>query len=242
MIFGMKSQSNIKVNVMNDLNNNFYVVIPAYNEASMITVLIEDVLTYTSNIIVVDDGSSDKTVDAVKKTAVKLVCHETNMGKGTALMTGINEALKDPTCDFVITMDGDGQHSPCSITKFVELYNKEKPDAIIGNRMWDIKAMPLVRKCTNKFMSWLLCRRAGISVKDTQNGYRLYSRDVIKCFPSDISHFSAESEVLICMGMNNSKILNLNVDVIYGDEVSSINPIRDTIRFFSMLRKYKKEK
>ena len=227
---------------MNDLNNNFYIVIPAYNEASMITVLIDDVLEYTNNIIVVDDGSSDNTVELVKKKPVQLICHEKNRGKGAALMTGINEALKDTNCDFVITMDGDGQHSPSSITKFVELYNKEKPDAIIGNRMWDVQNMPLVRKWTNQFMSWLLCRRAGISVHDTQNGYRLYSRDVIKCFPSDISHFSAESEVLICMGMQNSKILNLNIDVIYGDEVSSMNPILDPIRFFSMLRKYKKEK
>ena len=227
---------------MSNLKNNFYIVIPAYNEHAMIEVLIDDVLEHTNNIIVVDDGSSDNTVELVKKKTVQLICHEKNRGKGAALMTGINEAFKDTNCDFVITMDGDGQHSPSSIMKFVELYNKEKPDAIIGNRMWNIKNMPLVRKWTNKFMSWLLCRRAGIFVQDTQNGYRLYSREVIKCFPSDISHFSAESEVLICMGMQNSKILNLNIDVIYGDEVSSMNPIRDPIRFFSMLRKYKKEK
>jgi glycosyltransferase involved in cell wall biosynthesis len=226
---------------MSNLENNFHIVIPVYNEGAMISMLISDVLEYTSNIIVVDDGSTDKTVELVKKQPVKLICHGKNRGKGATLMSGINEALKDSNCDFVITMDGDGQHSPSSIIKFVELYNKEKPDAIIGNRMWDLADMPLIRKITNKFMSWLLCRKAGIDVPDTQNGYRLYSRDIIKYFPKDMSYFSAESEVLICMGMQDCKILNLDIDVIYGDELSSINPIRDTIRFFNMYIKYKRK-
>ncbi|MDA3799378.1 MAG: glycosyltransferase family 2 protein [Kiritimatiellae bacterium] len=224
---------------MSDLKDNYYIVIPVYNEGAMISCLIEDVIKHTTNIIVVDDGSRDDTVQKVLKYPVKLIQHETNKGKGAALMTGINAALEYEKCDFVITMDGDGQHSPKSIDDFIILYEKEHPDAIIGNRLWNSGDMPFIRKLTNKFMSWLLCRRAGITVKDTQNGYRLYSRDIVKCFPKNISHFSAESEVLICMGMQNSKILNLDIDVIYGKEVSSISPITDTLRFFNMLRKYK---
>ena len=225
---------------MNDLKDNYYIVIPAYNESAMISCLIEDVIKYTTNIIVVDDGSRDDTVEKVQKYPVKLIQHGTNKGKGAALMTGINAALKDDKCEFLITMDGDGQHDPKSIDDFINLYEKEHPDAIIGNRLWNPGDMPFIRKLTNRFMSWLLCRRAGITVKDTQNGYRLYSRDVVKYFPENISYFSAESEVLICMGMQNSKILNLNIEVIYGKEISSINPISDTVRFFNMLRKYKR--
>ncbi len=241
MIFGMKNQRNIEY-LMSNLENNFYIVIPVYNESAMISMLITNVLEYTSNIIVVDDGSTDRTVELVRKQPVKLICHEKNRGKGAALMTGINEVIKNSNCNFIITMDGDGQHSPSSIMKFVELYNKEKPDAIIGNRMWDVAEMPLIRQITNKFMSWLLCKKAGIDVLDTQNGYRLYSRESIKYFPENMSYFSAESEILICMGMKDCKILNLDIDVIYGDEVSSINPIRDTIRFFNMYIKYKRKK
>jgi hypothetical protein len=135
-------------------------------------------------------------------------------------------------------MDADGQHDPAEIQDFVETYKKTGTSVLVGNRMDDPRTMPFVRRCTNRFMSWLLSRKMGQRVPDTQNGYRLYKTDAIPVMDMGSDRFAAESEILLRISENGIKIGSVPIKIIYRDEKSKINPIKDTIRFFGMLRKY----
>ena len=112
---------------------------------------------------------------------------------------------------------------------------------IVGNRMAHKDEMPFIRRLTNRFMSWLISRVIKQYVPDTQCGYRLYQCDVLEGVKCRSSRFDAESEILMMLSARNIKIGSAPVTVVYDDEVSKINPVKDTIRFFRMLRKFRKE-
>ena len=99
--------------------------------------------------------------------------------------------------------------------------------------------MPFIRRMTNRFMSWLLSREMGQRVPDTQSGYRLYAREVLGMLKVDSARFAAESEVLLSLSDEGVKIGSSPIQVIYSDEKSKINPVRDTMRFFQMLHDYR---
>jgi hypothetical protein len=135
-------------------------------------------------------------------------------------------------------MDGDGQHDPGDIPAFVEAYVRTGTPVLLGNRMDDTRSMPFVRRLTNRFMSWLLSRKMNQAVPDTQSGFRLYRCDAIPEGGCSSERFAAESEILLCIAEKNIVIGAVPIKVIYRDEKSKINPFKDTIRFFRMLRKY----
>jgi glycosyltransferase involved in cell wall biosynthesis len=140
-------------------------------------------------------------------------------------------------------MDGDGQHAPEDLPGFLEAYRRSGARVVVGNRMADPKTMPLVRRLTNRFMSGLLSRRMGQHVPDTQNGYRLYGREVLPILLATVSEgFAAESEVLLDLSEAGESIASAPTRIIYGDERSKIRPVQDTIKFFSMLKHHKGNK
>jgi glycosyltransferase involved in cell wall biosynthesis len=219
---------------------NGCVVIPAFCEEKKINNVVREVLNYIKNVIVVDDGSKDRTAEEANNAGAIVVKHSANLGKGMALITGFKWAL-EKKYGFIITMDADGQHSPADLKNFLETYQQLKCDVIIGNRMNNPQGMPLVRKLTNHFMSWYLSRLMGQIVPDTQNGYRLYSAKVLPIIAeSQSSRFAAESEVLLKLAVRGIRIESVPVTVIYSDEKSKINPIKDTIRFMKMIYRFKK--
>jgi glycosyltransferase involved in cell wall biosynthesis len=215
----------------------FCVIIPGYNEHGRIGKVVEGVKRHAEHIVVVDDGSKDDTGIEAGKAGAVVLRHEMNKGKGIALNTGFKYA-RDNGFEFVITMDADGQHAPEDIPAFVEAYGRNRTPVIVGSRMDRAEAMPLVRKLTNRFMSWLLSRKMGQRVPDTQSGYRLFRCDVIPDVPEESGRFAAESEALLMLAADGVKIGSVPIQVIYRDEKSKINPVKDTIRFFSMLRRH----
>jgi glycosyltransferase involved in cell wall biosynthesis len=190
----------------------------------------------------VDDGSSDETTNEAREAGAIVVPHERNMGKGVALQTGFRHVMESGySC--VVTMDGDGQHAPEDLPGFLDVYHESGARVVVGNRMSDPRTMPWVRRLTNRFMSWLLSRRMGQRVPDTQNGYRLYGRDVLPILLATVSGgFAAESEVLLDLAEAGERIASAPTRIIYRDERSKIRPVQDTIKFFSMLRHHKRGK
>ena len=217
---------------------NVYVVIPGYFEGERVGEVVKGVKAHCSNIVVVDDGSTDETSAAAATAGAHVLRHEVNQGKGVALQTGFDYALEQG-CDAVITLDADGQHAPDEIVQFIAAFQKGEGEVLVGNRMENTRDMPLVRRWTNQFMSWLLSRKMGQRVPDTQNGYRMYSRASLQQLDTVSSGFAAESEQLIKLARAGFKIGAVPVSTIYGDEKSKINPFSDTLKFFAMLRRYK---
>ena len=211
------------------------VLIPAYREAGRIGAVVRAVREAGHDVLVVDDGSDDATGAEAEAAGASVLRQEPNQGKGAALNRGFAHALgRGYTA--VITMDADGQHSPDDLAAFVEAFRGGEAPVIIGNRMSDAGGMPLVRRLTNRFMSRLLSRRMGVEVPDTQNGYRHYATEVLRDVQVADPRFAAESEILLSLAGRGVPMAAVPVRTIYGDEKSKIHPIKDTLRFFRMLR------
>lgn len=215
-------------------------LIPAYLEERRICRVVQDALHYLQPVVVIDDGSPDQTAAAAAAAGAMVIKHEKNLGKGAALNTGFAYAVKHKF-DYVITMDADGQHAPDDIPGFIEAFRRTGVPALVGSRMADPKGMPLVRKLTNIFMSWYLSRQMGQYVPDTQCGFRLYAAPILPYLATESSRYAAESETLLRAAAQNIKIGSVPIQVIYRDEKSKIRPVRDTIRFFAMVRRFKRE-
>ncbi|MBM4148485.1 MAG: glycosyltransferase family 2 protein [Lentisphaerae bacterium] len=212
------------------------VIIPAYRESGRIGRVVRSVRSCCPDVVVVDDGSDDATGSEAREAGATVLRQEPNMGKGAALERGVEHAT-GAGFECVITMDGDGQHAPEDIYGFVAAYREGRKPVLIGNRMANPDGMPFVRRMTNRYMSWLLSRRMGVRVPDTQCGYRLYRCDVVRGLLGGSERFAAESEVLLRLASRGVEIGSVPIRVIYSDEKSKINPFKDTVRFFRMLRR-----
>jgi glycosyltransferase involved in cell wall biosynthesis len=217
------------------------VIVPAYGEEARIGEVVAGIRRHCPQVVVVDDGSGDRTAAAAEQAGATVLRHAVNQGKGAALNTGFQYA-REGGYDFVITMDADGQHDPDDIPAFLDAYRRTGVPVLIGNRMDAAGAMPLVRRLTNRFMSRLLSRRMGQAVPDTQNGYRLYRCDVLPRMPTESQRFAAESEVLLELAACGVPMGSVPTKVIYRDERSKIRPVRDTLRFFRMLHRVRRRR
>ena len=219
----------------------FCCLIPAYKEAGRIGDVVRATRAYCDHVIVVDDGSGDGTAEEAEQAGAIVLRHPQNRGKGAALETGF-AFVREQEYEAVITLDADGQHAPSDIPNFIKANRDTGAHVIVGSRMSHLEKMPLIRKWTNWFMSWLLSRHMKQWVPDTQCGYRFFVRDAIPAGSVQSKGFAAESEVLLYLADRGFRIGSAPVQTIYGEERSKINPVRDTIRFFSMLRRYQKQK
>ena len=225
---------------MKNKNDDCCVIIPAYREQGRIGEVVKSVKEYINCVVVIDDGSDDDTATEATAAGAVVLKQEENKGKGAALENGF-EWARDNGYEFLITMDADGQHAPEDLPAFVDTYRQGMYHVLVGNRMGHCDDMPLVRRITNRFMSWLISRVMHQYVADTQCGYRLYQCSVLENISCASARFDAESEILLILASRNIKMGSVPIKVIYGDEVSKINPIKDTVRFFKMLRKFRKE-
>jgi glycosyltransferase involved in cell wall biosynthesis len=217
------------------MNEDILVIIPVHNEEKTIGNVLRELKKNFKNILVIDDGSKDKSKEIAIKEGVQVISHEVCKGKGEALKTGFDFALKN-NFKAVITMDGDGQHLPEETLKFVKKYRKKKDIGIwIGKRDIFSRKMPLIRKITNLSMSILISLLSFQWIPDTQCGFRLIKTDILKRIRLYTSHFETESEILIKTAWHMYKIKSIPIETIYNKEKSKIKPINDTIRFFKML-------
>jgi len=210
------------------------IVIPAYNEAQTIGSLVKSVRTLGYDCIVVDDGSKDKTEILALEAGAIVLMTGGKSGKGNALKLGFDHVTKKGY-EALIAMDGDGQHAPSDIAAFVSLYQKTGVDIVTGNRMQNPKGMPLVRLATNHFMSWLISFFCHQHISDTQCGFRLLKLKVLDVIKLKSSNFEIETEMLIKASKKGFKIASVGIQTIYRDEVSKINPMKDTVRFMAYL-------
>jgi len=210
------------------------VIIPSYNEKNGIKEVVKTIFQKGLDVVVVDDGSSDNSADLAKQGGATVIIHKINMGKGRSLQDGFDYAI-DRNYDAVITLDGDGQHRPEEIGRFIDKYEKEKPSIIIGNRMKDAKNMPALRRGTNIVMSYIVSKICKQNIPDSQCGYRLISADVLRKIKLLTSRYDAESEILIKASRMRFRIDSVPISTVYEGQSSQINPVVDTVRFIKML-------
>jgi glycosyltransferase involved in cell wall biosynthesis len=215
------------------------VVIPAYNEYQTIGSVLSEIKNKGLDALIIDDGSCDNTASVANNYGFKILINLSNMGKGAALINGFKYVAEN-NFDAVITMDADGQHLPSEIDSFINSAAATKSGIIIGNRMSKSANMPLVRLLTNKFMSWLISKISGQNIPDTQCGFRLIKTEVLKRLSLHTSNFEIESEMIIQAARLGYKIESIPITTVYTGYTgckSKINPIIDTLRFFSFIAK-----
>ncbi len=206
------------------------VIIPAYDEELTIGPIIHKIKTKGLDCVVVDDGSSDKTKEMAEREGAHVISHPSNYGKGASLNDGFRYIL-DKNYDYVITMDGDGQHSPDEIDIFLKAAEESDTQIILGNRMWNPKDMPLIRRLTNRFMSSLISLIINQNLPDSQCGFKLIKLPALKALGLTTTRYEIESEILIKVAMAGFKIESIPIESIYKSQKSHIRPFTDTLRF-----------
>lgn len=177
-------------------NYNIVIVIPVFNEASVIAQVIKDVFKCGySTVIVVNDGSTDDTANQTKTAGAVVVSHRINRGKGAATKTGI-EASKLLSADIVVTIDGDGQHYPSDIKNLISPIIDGHCDVVLGTRLKRKTQMPIHRIITNHIANFVTWAFSGLWVNDSQSGLRAYSRSAIDCISTSADAYDYESEII----------------------------------------------
>lgn len=195
------------------MKNDIYVIIPAHNEGRRIFNVIKKTKNYVKNIIVVDDGSKDDTFSAARKTGVDVLKHIINLGKGAALKTGCDYAIKKGAKKLVV-MDADGQHDPSEIPSF--LRELRKVDVVFGYR--ELNKMPLISKFGNWFINKSTKLLYGLDLKDTQGGYRAFKSSTYKRIRWESNDYSMESEMIANVGKNRLDYKEIPIKTTYDDK------------------------
>ncbi len=213
------------------------IAIPAYNEEGRISKLLS-ILTERfpqEDILVIDDGSSDRTYEEAVASGVKVIRNQPNLGKGESLKKAFKYAVSHGY-DAVLTVDADLQHDPDDIPGFIKKF-KEGCDLVIGSRWHELHKMPFLNYISNRLTTMVLSLLAGQRLPDTQSGFRLHSRQVA-ALNFTFSRYDFESEVVFKAAINGFKICSTPIKTIYGTGESSIDKVRDTLRFIRLTLKF----
>lgn len=216
-------------------------LIPAYFEERQIRDVTERVRRQLDLVLVVDDGSTDRTEEQAVLGGAEVIRHAVNGGKGSAIKTGLRALSSRLGIRYLLLLDGDGQHLPEEIPLFLEEANRTHAGLVLGNRMTDLRDMPFVRRMTNRFMSGQISSLCGQPIPDSQCGFRLVAASLFAPLSAATAqNYDYETEMLAIAARQGHRIASVPVSTIYGEEKSKIHPVRDTIRFFKLLRRLRR--
>jgi glycosyltransferase involved in cell wall biosynthesis len=216
-------------------------IVPAYCEGRFVGQVVRQILHYVQVVLVVDDGSSDNTASEAEAAGAKVIRHSANQGKGAALKTGLAYAVSIEV-PFFLFLDADGQHDPSEIPAFIDAINRTNADLVVGNRMRNLQSMPIIRRWTNQFMSWQIGRICNIRIPDSQCGFRLARKELLPVLMASSNRFEFESESIILAARQGFRLGFVPIRTIYTDQHSKIRPLRDTMRYLRLIRKYRDSK
>ncbi len=212
---------------MFDWKRQCAVLIPCFNESGRIGPVVQAAGRYVSEVLVVDDGSTDATAQEAARAGATVISQAVNGGKGAALRVGWRRA-HDAGFSWVLCVDGDGQHAASDIPKFFACAEQTAARLVIGNRMDQNAAMPLLRRWANRSMSRCLSNLTGHALPDSQCGFRLAHLPTLLKMPLASRGFVIESETLVAFLAARERIEFVPIQVIYGKGVSKIRLCRDT--------------
>ena len=211
-------------------------LIPAYNEERNIASVVKKAKEYTDVVLVVDDGSQDKTREVAETAGAVVISYPENKGKAEAMRVGFKECIRvNP--DVVIVLDADGQHDPDEIPQFLKKIN-EGFDIVVGARQFDRSVMPKIRIFANSFSSRVTSLVCRTKILDSQSGYRAIRTSVIQKIPLTSQRYQIETEMLIKAAKCNFKIAFIPIKTIYRKEAKSkVNQIIDPLKFLFLVFK-----
>lgn len=209
------------------------IVIPTYNNGGTLGQVLTDVLAYSFPVIVVNDGSTDNTLEVLKGfSGIRVISYPDNRGKGYALNTGLKAAMESGYC-YAITLDSDGQHYADDIPVFLKEMALYPDSLLIGARNLASDNMPGKNTFANKFSNFWFTLETGIRLTDTQSGYRLYPLHKLKKMHLFTTKYEYELEIIVQAAWRDIRVANVPVKVFYppvGERISHFRPLQDFTR------------
>ncbi len=216
---------------MGPLDLQTVALIPAHDEGPRIAAVVRSAVRHLP-VLVVDDGSSDGTAEVAAAAGATVLTQEPNQGKGAALRAGFGRLIQDGATA-VVTLDGDGQHDPAELPRFLRVLGTEPAELIIGRRTFS--GMPIVRRISNAAGTLLLSAAVGRWIPDNQSGYRLVGRRLMAAMlASHEDGFAFEVEMIAVCLREGWPIRWVPISTIYGDERSHIRPLRHLREFVAV--------
>jgi glycosyltransferase involved in cell wall biosynthesis len=220
-------------------------IIPCYNVGALCVPVIEQTCNFVDSIIAVDDGSTDDTPLHLARTGATVLTHQQNAGKGAALLTAFQHVLDSPECkdcDSVLTIDGDGQHNPQEIGRLLDAYATDPGCVVVGTREVDRPDIKFRRRLGNIISRYFISKVCGQYIPDTQSGFRVFSREVLRKILPHLrpGRYEMETAFLILAARAGHRIMPVGISTIYTDEaerVSSFDPYLDTYLVFKVVAK-----
>ena len=212
------------------------ILIPCYNTHEYLNKLLSLLISQTNNhILLVDDGSSPSlNVDKFQNDNINIKRNDINRGKGYSIKLGFQYAIEN-NYTHVITLDGDMQHDPGDISKFIN--SDRNSDFVIGYRKF-AKPMPYSRILSNSITSGIISTLIHKKINDSQCGYRRYKLSAINGYRFEENGYLLESEILLNCINKSTTVNNVAIKVIYDGSPSHINKVNDSLRFVKLILRY----
>ena len=199
-------------------DNRTWVVIPLYNEASVIGGVITALRERFTNIVCVDDGSTDGSGAAAARAGAILVEHPVNLGQGAALQTGISFALQHSDCDFIVTFDADGQHRIEDALGMLQLAREDDVAIVFGSRFLDDRTDPgRIKKVVLKTAVWVTNLTTSLKLTDAHNGLRVIRRDAAEPLDLKQDRMAHATEIVLELGRTGLPWREYPVELLYTD-------------------------
>ena len=209
------------------------VVIPTYNNAGTLRDIISRTLRYCHDLIVVNDGSTDRTASVLETIpGIRVIAYPDNRGKGYALHTGL-KAAAEAGFRYALTLDSDAQHYPEDIPSFIERIERHPDTLLIGARNLTADNMPAKNTFANRFSNFWFKVETGITLADTQSGFRLYPLQRLGTLHTLCRRYEFEVEIIVRAAWKGIRVENIPIRVYYppeGERISHFRPLRDFTR------------
>ncbi|QMV86270.1 glycosyltransferase family 2 protein [Corynebacterium hindlerae] len=200
-------------------NTDTWLVIPCYNEGSVIQDVIENARKTFPNIVAVNDGSADDSAARIHAAGAHLVNHPVNLGQGAAIQTGVEYARMQPGAEYFVTFDADGQHQVKDVVKMLNRLRTEPIDIVVGTRFGRPRAeddqVPWIKRVVLKTVVFLSPRTRRLGLTDAHNGLRAFNKRVANELNLRMNGMSHASEFVSTMDEKKWRVAEEPVDILY---------------------------
>lgn len=195
-----------------------WIVIPLYNEASVIRDVVTTLRSSFVHIVCVDDGSSDGSAEIAEAAGAQVVRHPINLGQGASLQTGIEYALRHPECRHIVTFDADGQHRVVDAVDMVRIARDENLAIVFGSRFLDDRTNPgWIKKVILRTAVWVTNKSTGLRLTDAHNGLRVIRRDAAERIHLKQDRMAHATEIVLQLGDTGLPWQEHPVELLYTD-------------------------
>lgn len=195
-----------------------WIVIPLYNEATVVGGVIAELLTVFPHVVCVDDGSTDGSAEVAQAAGARVIHHPFNMGQGAALQTGISYARAQPGIRYIVTFDADGQHRIIDAIDMLRLADAEDAAIIFGSRFLDDRTRPgALKKVVLKTAVAVTNLTTGLTLTDAHNGLRVLRADAAHAVNLKQDRMAHASEIVVQLGNSGLSWREHPVEVLYTD-------------------------